>query len=188
MKRLSYSVENDKKELLFDKETIEKRIIELGKEITNCYEKDDSDLVVVGILRGSCIFYSDLVKTIDLPIFIDFMAISSYGSSSTSGVVKIIKDLEADVTGKNILIVEDIIDTGRTLKYLLKYFEERGAKSVKIASLLDKTERREVEINGDFIGFKVPNDFIVGYGLDFNQSYRNLPYIISLKEEVYTVK
>ena len=184
MERLDNVVKSDMKDLLFDEKTIKNRVEDLGKEITKHYENDESELVVVGILRGSTLFFADLIRYINLPISIDFMAISSYGNSSESGVVKIIKDLEADVTGKNILIVEDIIDTGKTLKYLLNYFKERGAKTVKIASMLDKPERR-VEISGDFVGFAVPNDFIVGYGLDYNQSYRNLPYIISLKEEVY---
>ncbi|EGL38740.1 hypoxanthine phosphoribosyltransferase [Parvimonas micra] len=185
MERLDNVVKSDMKDLLFDEKTIKNRVEDLGKEITKHYENDESELVVVGILRGSTLFFADLIRYINLPISIDFMAISSYGNSSESGVVKIIKDLEADVTGKNILIVEDIIDTGKTLKYLLNYFKERGAKTVKIASMLDKPERRLVEISGDFVGFAVPNDFIVGYGLDYNQSYRNLPYIISLKEEVY---
>ena len=185
MERLDCVVKSDMKELLFDEETIKNRVEELGKEITKHYENDESELVVVGILRGSTLFFADLIRFVNLPISIDFMAISSYGNSSQSGIVKIVKDLEADVTGKNILIVEDIIDTGKTLKYLLHYFQERGAKTVKVASMLDKPERRLVEISGDFVGFEVPNDFIVGYGLDYNQSYRNLPYIISLKEEVY---
>lgn len=185
MERLDCVVKSDMKELLFDEETIKNRVEELGKEITKHYENDESELVVVGILRGSTLFFADLIRNINLPILIDFMAISSYGNTSESGVVKIVKDLEADVTGKNILIVEDIIDTGKTLKYLLNYFRERGSKTVKVSSMLDKPKRRLVEISGDFVGFEVPNDFIVGYGLDYNQSYRNLPYIISLKEEVY---
>ncbi|MEB3058362.1 hypoxanthine phosphoribosyltransferase [Parvimonas sp. D9] len=185
MERLDCVVKSDMKELLFDEETIKNRVEELGKEITKHYENDESELVVVGILRGSTLFFADLIRNINLPILIDFMAISSYGNTSESGVVKIVKDLEADVTGKNILIVEDIIDTGKTLKYLLNYFRERGAKTVKVSSMLDKPKRRLVEISGNFVGFEVPNDFIVGYGLDYNQSYRNLPYIISLKEEVY---
>ena len=172
MERLDNVVKSDMKDLLFDEKTIKNRVEDLGKEITKHYENDESELVVVGILRGSTLFFADLIRYINLPISIDFMAISSYGNSSESGVVKIIKDLEADVTGKNILIVEDIIDTGKTLKYLLNYFKERGAKTVKIASMLDKPERRLVEISGDFVGFAVPNDFIVGYGLDYNQSYR----------------
>ena len=122
MERLDCVVKSDMKELLFDEETIKNRVEELGKEITKHYENDESELVVVGILRGSTLFFADLIRNINLPILIDFMAISSYGNTSESGVVKIVKDLEADVTGKNILIVEDIIDTGKTLKYLLNYF------------------------------------------------------------------
>ena len=121
MERLDCVVKSDMKELLFDEETIKNRVEELGKEITKHYENDESELVVVGILRGSTLFFADLIRNINLPILIDFMAISSYGNTSESGVVKIVKDLEADVTGKNILIVEDIIDTGKTLKYLLNY-------------------------------------------------------------------
>lgn len=184
MKKLSSISKNDREKLLFDEKTIENRILKLANEITSYYENESSQLVVVGILRGSILFYSSLIKRIDLPILVDFMAISSYGSSSVSGVVKIVKDLESDVTDKNVLIVEDIIDTGKTLKYLLNYFKERGTKSVKTAALLDKPDRRQIDIKGDFIGFEVPNEFIVGFGLDYNQSYRNLPYIISLKEEV----
>lgn len=138
MERLDCVVKSDMKELLFDEETIKNRVEELGKEITKHYENDESELVVVGILRGSTLFFADLIRNINLPILIDFMAISSYGNTSESGVVKIVKDLEADVTGKNILIVEDIIDTGKTLKYLLNYFRERGAKTVKVSSMLDK--------------------------------------------------
>lgn len=185
MERLESIVKSDMKELLFDEKTIKDRVKELGQEITKHYQNDDAELVVVGILRGSTLFFADLIRAINLPILIDFMAISSYGNSSESGIVKIVKDLEADVSGKNILIVEDIIDTGKTLKYLFNYFNDRGAKTVKISSMLDKPERRLVEITGDFVGFEVSNDFIVGYGLDYNQSYRNLPYIISLKEEAY---
>ena len=119
MERLESIVKSDMKELLFDEKTIKDRVKELGQEITNHYQNDDAELVVVGILRGSTLFFADLIRAINLPILIDFMAISSYGNSSESGIVKIVKDLEADVSGKNILIVEDIIDTGKTLKYLL---------------------------------------------------------------------
>lgn len=185
MRYLNNIADEVKKDVLFSQKEIEDRILELGNKITDFYKDEEEELVVVGILRGSSIFFSDLIKKINLPILIDFMAISSYGKSSNSGVVKIIKDLEEDLSGKNVLIVEDIIDTGNTLKYLLNYLTDRGAKSVKIASLLDKPSRRLVEINGDFVGFKVPDDFIVGYGLDYAQAYRNLPYIISIKQEVY---
>lgn len=186
MKSLKEIIDRDKKEILFDENEICKRVSKLGEEITNFYKNDDKKLVVVGILRGSILFYADLIRKIDLPILVDFMAISSYGSSSKSGVVKIVKDLDLDVTGKNILIVEDIIDTGKTLKYLFNYFKERGASSVKVAALLDKPDRRQINIKGDFVGFSVPNDFIVGFGLDYDQDYRNIPYIISLSEDVYS--
>ena len=132
MERLESIVKSDMKELLFDEKTIKDRVKELGQEITNHYQNDDAELVVVGILRGSTLFFADLIRAINLPILIDFMAISSYGNSSESGIVKIVKDLEADVSGKNILIVEDIIDTGKTLKYLFNYFKDRGAKTVEV--------------------------------------------------------
>jgi len=172
------------KEVLLSEEEIKERVKELGAQITEDYK--DKDLVVIGILKGAVIFMAELVKNIDLPLAIDFMAVSSYGKSAIStGEVRIIKDLDFSVEGKDILIVEDIIDTGLTLNYLMEILTKRGAKSVKICTLLDKIERRTVGVNVDYQGFDIPNEFVVGYGLDYAEHFRNLPYIGSLKEEIY---
>lgn len=173
------------KEVLLTEEEIESRVKELGKEITKDYE--GKDLLVVGILKGAVIFMSELCKNIDLPIMIDFMAVSSYGNSSIStGEVKINKDLDFSVEGKDVLIVEDIIDTGFTLSYLTDNLKKRGANSVRIVTLLDKPDRRNIEIKVDYLGFSIPDEFVVGYGLDYSERYRNLPYVAALKEEVYS--
>ncbi len=171
--------------VLIPRSEIEKRIAELGKEITEEY-KDKGELVVVGILRGAAMFMSNLALSIDKNVGIDFMSVSSYGQSSeSSGTVRILKDLEEDVSGKNILIVEDIVDSGRTLNYLIKILQDRDAKSVKIATLLDKEDRRTSYVKVDFVGFKVPNEFIVGYGLDYAQKFRNVEDICVLKKSFY---
>lgn len=173
------------KEVLLTEEEIELRVKELGKEITKDYE--GKELLVVGILKGAVIFMAELCKNIDLPIMIDFMAVSSYGNSSIStGEVKINKDLDFSVEGKDVLIVEDIIDTGFTLAYLTDNLRKRGANSVRIVTLLDKPDRRNVEVKVDYLGFSIPDEFIVGYGLDYSELYRNLPYVAALKEEFYS--
>ncbi|NLK43581.1 MAG: hypoxanthine phosphoribosyltransferase, partial [Tissierellia bacterium] len=144
------------------------------------------DLILVGILKGAVIFMSDLVRNIKMPIGMDFMAVSSYGRSATStGEVRIIKDLDSSVENKDILIVEDIIDTGYTLAYLTDNIKKRGANSVKVCTLLDKPERRKVDVPVDYLGFEIPDEFVVGYGLDYAEIGRNLPYVAALKEEVY---
>lgn len=172
------------KKVFFTKEEISARVKELGEEIKKDYE--GKELLVVGILKGAVIFMSELVQNIDKDVQIDFMAVSSYGKSSVStGEVRIIKDLEESVIDKNILIVEDIIDTGYTLTYLIDNLQKRGAKSVKLCAFLDKIDRRKVPVKVDYIGFTIPDEFIVGYGLDYAEMGRNLPYIASLKEEVY---
>lgn len=172
------------KKVLITKEEILKRTKELGEEITEDYK--DKELVLVGILKGAAIFMSELSMNIKLPIYMDFMSVSSYGESSIStGEVKIIKDLDKSVEGKDVLLVEDIIDTGLTLSYLKDNLEKRGARSVKIVTLLDKPERRNVEVEIDYLGFEVPDEFIVGYGLDYSEKYRNFPFIGALKEEYY---
>lgn len=178
-------LENDIKKILVSQEEIKQTISELGKQLTEDYQ--GKDLVVVGVLKGASMFMADLVRAIDLYLDIDFMAVSSYGDATeTSGEVKILKDLDAQIKGKDILFVEDIIDTGRTLKYLMELFEYRGAASIKVCTLLDKPERRVFQdIVPDYVGVKVPDEFVVGYGLDFKQKYRNLPYIGVLKEELY---
>lgn len=172
------------KEVLLSEDEIVRRVKELGEEITRDY--NGKDLMLVGILKGAVIFMSELSKNIKLPILMDFMAVSSYGQSSIStGEVKIIKDLDFSVEGKDILIVEDIIDTGLTLAYLKDNLKKRGAKSVKIVTLLDKPERRNIQVHVDYLGFSIPDEFVVGYGLDYAERYRNLPFVGALKEEVY---
>ncbi|MGL4849012.1 MAG: hypoxanthine phosphoribosyltransferase [Clostridium sp.] len=175
------------KEILFTEEDLKNKCKELGEKISKEYE--GKNLIVVGVLKGSVLFTSDLIKNITIPCEIDFMAVSSYGNSTeSSGVVRILKDLDHGIEGKDVLIVEDIVDTGNTLSYLKKYLSTRGANSVKIITLLDKPERRTAEIDVDYIGFEVPNAFIVGYGIDYAEKYRNLPFIGILKEEIYSKK
>ncbi|MGM9972587.1 MAG: hypoxanthine phosphoribosyltransferase [Clostridiaceae bacterium] len=175
---------DDFKEILFTEEEILAKVKEMAAKISEDYK--DGNLVVVGVLKGSVVFTSDLLKYITVPCVLDFMAVSSYGlSSESSGIVKIIKDLDYDIEGKDLLIVEDIVDTGTTLKYLLEYLKARKAKSVAIASLLSKPARRKTEIDIKYLGFSVPDEFIVGYGIDYAEGYRNTPYIGILKEEIY---
>lgn len=172
--------------ILVSEEEIQRRVQELGHEITEDYKDDDADLLLVGILKGSVIFMADLIKTIGLPIEIDFMSVSSYGDSTTStGDVRILMDLGQKIEGKNVLIVEDIVDTGYTLSYLKANLESRHAKSVRIVTMLNKVERRAVDIEADYIGFTIPNEFVIGYGLDFEQKLRNLPFVGTLKAEYY---
>ena len=175
---------NDVKEVLFSKEQLAQRCRELGKVISEDYR--GKDLVLVGILKGSVVFMTDLMKEITIPVMLDFMAVSSYGmETSSSGVVKIIKDLDMDIEGKYILIVEDIIDSGLTLSYLIEYLKARKAAAIDIVCLLDKKERRKKDIPVKYKGFDVPDEFIIGYGIDYAEKYRNLPFVASLKEEVY---
>ncbi|MBB6625554.1 hypoxanthine phosphoribosyltransferase [Clostridium gasigenes] len=174
----------DIKEVLFTEEKIMETIKEIAKRISEDYK--GKNLLVVGVLKGSVIFASDLIKNITIPCEIDFMAVSSYGSSSeTSGVVRILKDLDHSIEGKDLLIVEDIVDSGVTLSYLLEYLKTRKANSVEIAALLTKPSRRKVELEVKYSGLEVPDEFLVGYGLDFSEKYRNLPYVGILKEEIY---
>lgn len=175
---------NDIQEIILSQEVIGKRVKELGKAISEDYE--GKDLVLIGVLKGSVLFMSDLLKEITIPCSMDFMAVSSYGSSTkSSGVVRILKDLDFEIQGKDVLVVEDIIDSGITLKYLMEYLKGRGANSLGITCLLDKPERRKVHMEVKYTGFTVEDKFLVGYGLDFAEKYRNLPYIGVLKEEVY---
>lgn len=177
-------MKNDIKEVLITEEELANIVKSLGEQITEDYK--GKDLMIVSILKGSIIFMADLMRAIDTPCTIDFMAVSSYGSGTkTSGVVKIIKDLDASIEGKDLLIVEDILDSGRTLSYIKDILLARNPKSIKICTLFDKPERREADIYADYIGCDVPNEFIVGYGLDYDEHYRNLPYIGVLKEAVY---
>ena len=173
---------SDIEKILYTEKEIHSRVQEMGEEIS----KEYSEIYSVGILKGASIFYADLVRAIKVPAILDFMMVSSYGMESvTSGKVDIKKDLENDIIGKDLLIVEDIIDTGITMKSLTKILKDRGAKSVKIAALLSKPDRREVEVDIDYLGFSVPDEFLVGYGLDYAEKYRNLPFIGVLKRSVY---
>ncbi len=163
---------------LITESELKTRIAELGAQITEDYKNTDEELIVVGLLKGSLLFMADLIREIKLPITIDFMEISSYGDEfETSREVRILKDLEGSVMGKNILVVEDIIDSGLTLKKVLKMLGGRGPKSVSLCTLLDKKERRQTEVDVQYVGFEIPDEFVLGYGLDFKQEYRNIPYI-----------
>lgn len=174
----------DIKEVLYTEEEIRLKIKEIGKCISEDYS--GKDLMLIGVLKGSVVFMADLMKEITIPCTMDFMAVSSYGNSTkTSGVVRILKDLDFEIEGKHVLIVEDIIDSGITLKYLVDYLKGRKPASLEIACLLNKPERRKVELNAKYMGFTVPDYFLVGYGLDYAEKYRNLPYIGILKEEIY---
>lgn len=174
----------DLQEVLFSEEVLTKKIKELAQQISEDYK--GKNLLVVGILKGSVLFAAELIKNISIPCEIDFMAVSSYGNSTeTSGVVRILKDLDQDIEGKHILIVEDIVDTGVTLSYLLKYLKARKASGIDIVALLNKQARRRVEIDVKYVGFEVPDAFIVGYGIDYAEKYRNLPCIGILKPEIY---
>ena len=167
--------------VMITQEQISERAAQIGREIEKDF--DGEPVVLVGILRGAVMWMVDIMKNVNLDMVIDFMAVSSYGSSTkSSGVVRINKDLDTDVAGKNVIIVEDIVDSGTTLSYLRGYFENREAQAVKICTLLDKPSGRKVDIDVDYIGFTVDDRFIVGYGLDYDQRYRNLPYITYLEE------
>ena len=177
-------LEKDIERILISQEEIQVRCKELGKELTEIYQ--NTNPLVVGVLKGAVPFMADIVRSIDTYLDLDFMDVSSYGNATvSSGEVKIVKDLDTNVEGRDLLIVEDIIDSGRTLAYLVDLFKYRKAKSVTIVTLLDKPEGRVVNIEADYVGFNVPNEFVVGYGLDFDEKYRNLPYIGVLKPTVY---
>lgn len=163
------------KTLISEKE-IQEKIKHLSRKIEEDFKGEE--VVVVGVLKGAVVFVSDLIRNLELPITLDFMAVSSYGmSTESSGVVKILKDLDTDIEGKNVLIVEDIIDTGLTLKYLCENLRTRMPKSLRLCTLLDKPERRKCDINVDYIGFQIPDEFVVGYGIDCKEQFRNLPYV-----------
>lgn len=175
----------DVKKILISEEEIVRRCEELGKQISDDYRNYETLPLVVGLLKGSVPFLAELIKHIDLDISFEFMDVSSYEGTESIGDVKINLDLRSSVRGIPVLLVEDIVDTGRTLTEVSRLLRNKGASEVKIVSLLDKPERRVVEIEADYVGFKVPNEFVIGFGLDFNQKYRNLPYIGVLKDECY---
>jgi len=168
--------------VLLDEEQIKRRIKELGHDITKDYQ--NKELLMVGVLKGAIVFFSDLMRAIELPLTTDFIAVSSYGSSTkSSGIVRILKDLDESIDGKDVLIIEDIIDTGLTLNYLVENMITRNPNSVKICCLLDKPDRRLTDVQVDYVGFAIPDEFVVGYGLDYNERYRNLPNISVLRIE-----
>ena len=180
-------MEKDIRNIMISEEEIAKRVKEMGKQLTEEYR--GKDLLIVGILKGCMLFLSDLVRAIDLPLTMDFMVVSSYGTATkSSGVVRIIKDLEKEIEGKDVLIVEDIVDTGLTLSYLIENLKTRNPKSVKVCSLLDKPDRRKAQVDIEYVGFTIPDEFVVGYGLDYAEVYRNLPFVCVLKPEVYSDK
>ena len=177
-------MENDILKVLISEEELHSRIAQLGEEITRDYAGKEP--LLVSVLRGSFVFMADLVRHITLPCTVDFMAVSSYGSGTTSsGQVKIIKDLSEQIEGKDVIVVEDILDSGNTLSYLLKILENRHPASIRLCTLLDKPERRVKPVEVHYTGFSIPDAFVVGYGLDYAERYRNLPYIGVLKPEVY---
>jgi len=162
--------------VLLDTPTIKRRVRSLGREITRDYR--DRSPLLVGVLRGAAVFLSDLIRHIELELQVDFIALSSYGSATeTSGQVQLVKDLESSIDGEDVILVEDIVDTGLTLNYLVGNLKSRNPASLRVCALLSKPSRRKVEVHIDYLGFEVPDSFVVGYGLDFDQQYRNLPYI-----------
>ncbi|MVP02199.1 hypoxanthine phosphoribosyltransferase [Paenibacillus lutrae] len=175
----------DIQEVFYSEEQIQAKVQELGQQISKDFEGRNP--LVICVLKGAFIFMADLVKQVSIPLEIDFMAVSSYGQSTkSSGVVKIIKDLDVSVEGRHVMIVEDIIDSGLTLSYLIDVLERRNAQSVSVVTLFNKPARRTVDLQPDYAGFEIPDAFIVGYGLDYAEKYRNLPYIGVLKPEIYS--
>ncbi|MDO5042621.1 MAG: hypoxanthine phosphoribosyltransferase [Slackia sp.] len=192
-----YFGDDDIKEILYTQQELSSRVRELGRSITQDYRErayertrtGEPSLIVISVLRGAAIYMSDLVREIDLPLEMDYMAVSSYGSGTkSSGVVRILKDLSSQIEGRHVLIAEDILDSGLTLKYLLRVLESRNPASIEVATLLRKQTDRQVDIDCKYVGFECPDEFIVGYGLDYAEHYRNLPYIGILKPEIYQGK
>ncbi|MDO7788397.1 hypoxanthine phosphoribosyltransferase [Desulforamulus aquiferis] len=172
--------------ILLDEAQIKERVLQLGQQISQDYKGES--ILMVGILKGAMIFLADLVRNIDVTTYFDFMAVSSYGAGTvSSGAVRILKDLDKSIEGRHVIIVEDIVDTGLTLQYLVENMKSRGPASLKICTLLDKPSRRKVDVQIDYNGFSIPDEFVVGYGLDYGEKYRNLPYIAVLKPEIYQV-
>ena len=178
-------LEKDIQEVLFTQEELEKRVRELAAQITADYQ--GKEIMLISVLRGSFVFMADLCRSIDLDCTVDFMAVSSYGGgTSSTGQVQITKDLSGDISGKHVIVVEDILDSGNTLSYLLKLLEQRKPASIRLCTLLDKPERRTKPVEVSYSGFTIPDAFVVGYGLDYAEHYRGLPYIGILKPEVYS--
>lgn len=177
-------LEKDIQEVLFSEEQLARRVGEIAEEIMRDYQ--GKEIMLISVLRGSFVFMADLCRRIDLPCTVDFMAVSSYGKgTSSTGQVQITKDLSSDIAGKHLIVVEDILDSGNTLSYLLKILEQRKPASIRLCTLLDKPDRRVKQVELHYSGFTIPDAFVVGYGLDYAEQYRNLPYIGVLKPEVY---
>lgn len=175
---------NDIQEVLLTEEMLANKVAELGAQITRDYA--DKEILAIGILKGAVVFMTDLVRAIDRPVELDFMAVSSYGANTdSSGVVRILKDLDQSIEGKHVLIIEDIIDSGQTLSYLIKNLSDRKPASIQLCTLMNKPERRKVDLPVKYVGFEIPNEFVVGYGLDYAEKYRNLPFLGILKRSVY---
>ncbi|OPZ64638.1 MAG: Hypoxanthine-guanine phosphoribosyltransferase [Firmicutes bacterium ADurb.Bin506] len=176
MSGLPHTIADDIKQVLLSAETIEERVAELGGRVSADYA--GKDVLLVCVLKGAMVFMADLIRHITIPVGIDTMAVTSYGAATvSSGVVRIVKDLDSPIAGKHVLIVEDIVDSGLTLNYLRTYLANRKPASVKVCTLLDKPERREAAVTPDYCGFEIPNLFVVGYGLDYQERYRNLPFV-----------
>lgn len=173
------------KNILVTEEQINERCKELGKQIKNDYELNNETPLLVGLLKGSVPFLAELMKHIDMDVRFEFMDVSSYEGTESIGDVKVNLDLKCSVKDVPVLLVEDIVDTGRTIKEVKRLLAHKGARSVKVVALLDKPDRRVVDIEAEYVGFEIPNEFVIGYGLDYNQKYRNLPYVGVLKEEYY---
>ena len=182
-----YDMSADIERVLLSEQDLKETVARIGKEICQDYQDSRNPLILVSVLKGSVVFMGDLMRAIDIPCFIDFMSVSSYGAGTTSsGVVKIIKDLDTNVIeGANLLLVEDILDSGKTLCYLKQLLQTRNPASVKICTLLDKPDRRTAPIQADYVGATIPDAFVVGYGLDYAEKYRNLPYVGILKPSLY---
>ena len=177
-------LEKDIQEILFTEEQLKKRVEEIARQIEADYA--GKEIMLISVLRGSFIFMADLCRAIDLPCTLDFMSVSSYGTGTTSsGQVQITKDLTEDITGRHVIVVEDILDSGKTLHYLMELLQGRGPKSIRVCTLFDKPERRETDVQASYVGSQIPDAFIVGYGLDYAEKYRNLPFVGILKPEVY---
>ena len=180
-------MKNDLKSILIDEETLRQKVKELGEQISEDYAGKNP--LFIGILKGSVVFLSDLMRYTDIPLNIDFMSVSSYGAATeSSGVVRILKDLDTAVSGRDILIIEDILDSGLTLDYLIRILEERSPSSIRLCVLLhkNKSSGRQLSRKVDYLGFEIEDEFVVGYGLDYDETYRNLPYVAVLKDEVYS--
>jgi hypoxanthine phosphoribosyltransferase len=176
-------MQDDIAEILVSDQEIQAKVAELGRHISDDYAGEE--LLLIGLLRGAIVFLADLMRAIKIPVRLDFIGISSYGVSTKSGAVRLVMDLETDIAGRHVLVVEDIVDTGKTLSYLVENLKTRQPASLRVCALLDKPERRQVPISVDYVGFEIPDKFVVGYGLDFAEGYRNLPFVGVLKEHLY---